>query len=94
VFSLSRNKVTRLPPYLAQFHKLEVLQVDRNPIEWPPRSIIEHARNREPGQAMKDWIRGLQTWMDTQASSANTRDDVINNEQHDLDIHMYVSPSS
>lgn len=94
MFCLSRNKVTRLPPYLAQFPNLEVLQIDRNPIEWPPKSVLERARNLEPGQHMKDWIKSLQTWMETHTSSSKTRDDIMYSEQQDLDNHLYVLHSA
>ncbi|KAF8636525.1 hypothetical protein AX17_003338 [Amanita inopinata Kibby_2008] len=69
VLCLSRNKLTRLPPYMVQFRKLEVLHVDRNPIEWPPRPLINAGQSVEIGQPMKDWIQGLQKWLEMNSKS-------------------------
>lgn len=43
VLCISRNRITRLPGYLTEFTKLDMLKVDHNPIEWPPKAIIEAA---------------------------------------------------
>lgn len=69
VFSLSRNKITQLPPYLSQFSNLEVLQVERNPLEWPPKAVMEKADSLDSRSAMKDWVRSLQGWIEEDCRS-------------------------
>ncbi|KAK7049356.1 RAM signaling network component [Paramarasmius palmivorus] len=64
VFCLSRNKLARLPTYLVKFHKLVVLEVERNPIEWPPKSVMERTAPIDNAEAMTNWIRGIQRWID------------------------------
>lgn len=63
VLCIARNRVTRLPEYLTDFSNLDVLKVDHNPIEWPPKPIIETDGSPSDSQAMKDWILGLQRWL-------------------------------
>ena len=63
VLCISRNRITRLPGYLADFGSLDVLKVDHNPIEWPPKSIIETNGSPNNPQVMKDWILALQIWL-------------------------------
>lgn len=65
VFCLSRNRLTSIPSYIVQFHCLEVFQVDRNPIEWPPSSIVDAEEKKASVQAMKDWVHGLKEWIET-----------------------------
>ena len=64
MFCLSRNKLTRLPLYLSKFRNLNILKVDRNPLAWPPQSVMERPGNADDARAMKNWIQGLQTWME------------------------------
>ncbi|KAG6911442.1 hypothetical protein DXG01_014516 [Tephrocybe rancida] len=90
VFSLSRNKITRLPSYLSQFSDLEVLQVERNPIEWPPKVVMDKAGILESRQAMQDWVRGLQQWIE--ADNRVSRGDSGDSEQHDLNADMSAPP--
>lgn len=90
VFSFSRNKVTRLPTYLTKFHKLEVLELERNPIEWPPKFIIEHPRKPETAQSMKDWIRGVQNWIEAETSRPRVHEDSGFSEQQ-LENNMSAS---
>ncbi|KAG6379191.1 RAM signaling pathway protein-domain-containing protein [Boletus reticuloceps] len=63
VLCISRNRITRLPGYLSDFGSLDVLKVDHNPIEWPPKPLIETNGSPHNPQAMKDWILALQTWL-------------------------------
>ncbi|KAG6879036.1 hypothetical protein C0992_005729 [Termitomyces sp. T32_za158] len=80
VFSLSRNKITQLPPYLSQFSNLEVLQVEKNPLEWPPKAVMEKAESLDSRSAMKDWVRSLQDWMEEDCRS-KIQDDFGTGEQ-------------
>lgn len=43
--------------------------MDRNPIEWPPRFIIDAGKNNESVQAMKNWIRNLKEWIEANPES-------------------------
>lgn len=63
VLCISRNRITRLPGYLADFGNLDVLKVDHNPIEWPPKPTIELNVSPNDPQAVKDWIIALQKWL-------------------------------
>ncbi|KAJ7184297.1 RAM signaling pathway protein-domain-containing protein [Mycena filopes] len=75
VFCLARNKLTRLPIYLSKFYKLDVLQVERNPIDWPPKSVIGQSRAPETPQAMRDWIRSVQKWIEAETARPRIHDD-------------------
>ena len=46
------------------FRNLNILKCDRNPIEWPPRSVMETLGSSNTAQEMKEWIRSLQKWME------------------------------
>ncbi|KAG5350867.1 hypothetical protein C0989_008965 [Termitomyces sp. Mn162] len=87
VFSLARNKITQLPPYLAQFPNLEVLEVERNPIEWPPKSVMEKADSLDSRNAMKDWVRSLQQWIEVDSHS-QIHDESGFGEQQERDFSM------
>ncbi|KAG1819664.1 RAM signaling pathway protein-domain-containing protein [Suillus subaureus] len=57
VFCLSRNKITRIPGYFTDFRELDVLKVDHNPIEWPPKHVMETP------DGGREWITFMQKWM-------------------------------
>ncbi|KAG1736791.1 RAM signaling pathway protein-domain-containing protein [Suillus lakei] len=57
VFCLSRNKITRIPGYFTDFRELDVLKVDHNPIEWPPKYVMETP------DGGREWIAFMQKWM-------------------------------
>lgn len=75
VFSFTKNKVARLPPYFSQFKRLELLKLDRNPIEWPPRHILQSEIPHDGDKEMKEWIASLLDWVDYNTSSARAHDD-------------------
>ncbi|KAG5635829.1 hypothetical protein H0H81_009994 [Sphagnurus paluster] len=87
---VKRNKITRLPSYLSQFLNLEVLHVEKNPIEWPPKDVMEKANNLDSHQAMRDWVRNLQEWVE----SDQIQDDSGYIEQNDLDTYIEESYNS
>ncbi|EIN07514.1 hypothetical protein PUNSTDRAFT_136193 [Punctularia strigosozonata HHB-11173 SS5] len=63
VLSISRNKLTRLPPYLASFTRLENLGIDHNPIDWPPRAVLDpHGSDLSNKQVMKGWVNVVIPW--------------------------------
>jgi hypothetical protein len=67
VFSISKNRLTRLPCYIAQASNLTVFHVDHNPIEWPPKHLLEplaNAENAEDSDAMHACIENLKVWIE------------------------------
>jgi hypothetical protein len=66
VLCLTRNKITRLPTYLAQFQDLDLLQVEKNPIEWPPKQVMESFGNVADVQYGKEWVQNLQNWLESE----------------------------
>ncbi|KXN85487.1 Leucine-rich repeat-containing protein sog2 [Leucoagaricus sp. SymC.cos] len=86
VFCLSRNKISRLPTYLIQFHKLEVLRADRNPMEWPPKAIMEYSASDDTN-SMREWIQNIQKWIEAECSRVLTVsgfDAVLNSHRDDF----------
>lgn len=63
VFSISRNKIHKIPPYFVQFRDLITFKADLNPLEWPPKDVMEAPHN-EQGEEMKEWISDVQAWVD------------------------------
>lgn len=72
VFSISRNKVHRLPAYFAQFKNLHLFRADQNSLEWPPKHIMDQPGG-EDSQLMKDWIRTVQKWITTNSANGIDR---------------------
>ncbi|KAJ7632148.1 RAM signaling pathway protein-domain-containing protein [Roridomyces roridus] len=93
VLCLARNKLTRLPIYLSKFYKLETLQLERNPIDWPPKSVISQARAPDSAQAMREWIRSIQTWIELETSRPRAHDDSGFSE-HELESNIEDSYNS
>ncbi|KAJ7837040.1 RAM signaling pathway protein-domain-containing protein [Mycena olivaceomarginata] len=90
VFCLARNKLSRLPIYLSKFYKLEVLQLERNPLEWPPKSVVTPPQSAD---AMRDWIRSVQMWIEAETSRPRIHDDSGFSEQ-ELDTNIENSYNS
>jgi len=63
---------------------LEVLQVDRNPIDWPPPSALEACGDAQDFESGKEWVRNLQVWMDAELSKGKEFEDSGYSEQPDL----------
>ena len=57
VLSIYKNKITRLPSYFTQFNSLEVLRCEQNPLEWPPKQVID-TEGSTP-----DFVSFLKRWM-------------------------------
>ena len=85
---MSRNKLTRLPSYLRNFKNLNILKTDHNPLEWPPKVIMEPFGGVEDPQIMRGWIKTVQKWIEDNSTKAEDRkasDDSMSTEQTDLD---------
>lgn len=91
VFCVSRNKLNRLPAYLSNFRNLSILKTDHNPIEWPPKVVMEPPGGVEDPKVMKGWIQTIQKWMDDNSSRTEVRegrkhsDESLTSEKSDLD---------
>ncbi|KAJ3876417.1 RAM signaling pathway protein-domain-containing protein [Lentinula edodes] len=90
VFCFSRNKVTRLPVYLSRFHNLTVLQADKNPIEWPPKAVMEPPNLVADGAKFSiSWIKSIQKWIESETTSEiHPHDDSGFSEHHDLESRL------
>jgi Leucine-rich repeat (LRR) protein len=88
VFCISKNKLTRLPSYLSNFRNLNIFKIDHNPLEWPPKVIMEPFGGVEDPQVMRGWIRTIQKWIDDNSTKPEARkasDGSFSSEQTDLD---------
>ncbi|KAG6335723.1 hypothetical protein ID866_3365 [Astraeus odoratus] len=63
VLCISRNKITRLQAYLSDFTHLNILKLDHNPIEWPPKAVLEAGGSSSDPGAAKQWILSMQKWL-------------------------------
>ena len=63
VFSLSRNRIAVLPPYIAQFQNLRILKVDQNPFEYPPMSVMDPKGDLRDQKLMESWIESVRQWL-------------------------------
>lgn len=66
MFCLTRNKITKLPTYLAQFRDLDLLQIEKNPIEWPPKQVMESFGDAGDVKNGKEWVQNLQNWLEAE----------------------------
>lgn len=49
-----------------------MFKADQNPLEWPPKDIMEPPRS-EKEVVMKDWIHRVQSWIEENSSSGDVR---------------------
>lgn len=94
VFSLVRNKIHKLPAYLSQFKQLTLLKVDQNPVEWPPRSVMECSGNLEDPQVMATWIHSVQKWIEDNSLLPAERKMSEDSIQQDHSIQEFYPDSS
>lgn len=61
---------------MADFHKLRIFKVDQNPVDWPPKLIMEPDGDLDDSQFMEDWIQVLQHWIlhNSQPSRTSSED--------------------
>jgi hypothetical protein len=68
---------------MTKLRLLNILKVDHNPIEWPPKSVMEAPAGSDGSSAMKEWIRSMQRWMEDNGGrneSQRVGDDSISGE--------------
>lgn len=63
ILSVSRNRISRLPTYLSTFHRLTILKLDHNPIQWPPEQVWNSTQDLDEPQTMHSWLSGLKSWL-------------------------------
>lgn len=83
--------MTRLPVYLSRFRNLTVLQADKNPIEWPPKAVMEPPNLVADGAKFSiSWIKSIQKWIESETTSEiHPHDDSGFSEHHDLESRLY-----
>lgn len=59
---------------------LDVLQIERNPLDWPPKSEIDSCDISDVNKS-KEWIRNLQNWIEIHSSTSQEHDDSGYGEQ-------------
>lgn len=73
---------------------LDVLQIERNPLEWPPKSEIDPCDSiSEVNKKGKEWIRNLQNWIEINSSTSQEYDDSGYSEQPRWENDLYASIS-
>ncbi|KAI8866034.1 hypothetical protein GQ42DRAFT_110281, partial [Ramicandelaber brevisporus] len=50
VLGLSKNRIKRLPQYIADMNNLRILNIDGNPLEYPPSDIAQMPQKLQPQQ--------------------------------------------
>ncbi|KAJ3545621.1 hypothetical protein NM688_g5607 [Phlebia brevispora] len=73
VFSIAHNKIHQLPPYFIQFRSLQLFKAEHNPLDWPPKDVMSSSARDDDRDDVKEWIRGIQTWMETNPQHAGER---------------------
>ena len=68
---MSKNKITVLPAYIAQFQSLRIFKVDQNPFEYPPPSVMNPKGDIRDQKLMESWIDSVKQWL--KADSKLTR---------------------
>ena len=64
--SVGHNRVTELPAYIADMDELQLLKVDHNPIQYPPKEVWNRKPDEDPEkekQAVKVWLANLKEYL-------------------------------
>ncbi|KAH9934701.1 RAM signaling pathway protein-domain-containing protein [Fomitopsis serialis] len=77
VFSILRNRIQKLPPSFVRFQELTLFKVDGNPLEWPPKAVMDSSENLDDPQVMKDWIKRVQKWIEEHSPSRKMSEDSV-----------------
>jgi hypothetical protein len=67
---------------------LTIFKTDHNPLEWPPKVIMEPFGGVEDPQIMRGWIKTVQKWMEDNSARAEGRkasDESFASERDNLD---------
>lgn len=72
-----------------QFRKLELLQLDRNPLEWPPKAIVDSFDFQDPNKG-KESIRSLFNWIDAEFVDGRDFEDSGYGERLEWEDEPYV----
>lgn len=59
------------------------MQCDRNPIEWPPPSVLESWKDCQDIKNGKEWVHNLRSWMEAELLKGREFDDSGYSEQPD-----------
>nr|KAJ3418262.1 hypothetical protein HK105_000129 [Polyrhizophydium stewartii] len=59
VLSVSRNRISLLPKYVASMSSLQVLKLDQNPFIWPPPRLLQC----ESEELEKQWLEGVKSFL-------------------------------
>ncbi|KAI8907868.1 hypothetical protein EDD86DRAFT_208348 [Gorgonomyces haynaldii] len=59
VLSVSRNRITHLPKYIAHMQQLKVFKLEHNPFQWPPEDRLECTDEAQHPQ----WLEQLKQWI-------------------------------
>lgn len=65
---------------------LEVFQIDRNPIDWPPLSVLETFGDSRDVNNRKDWVCKLKAWMEVETSRNKEFEDSGYGEKVDASV--------
>lgn len=90
VFSISRNRIHRLPSYFSQFRNLDTFKADQNPLEWPPKDVMEPPYGESAG-AMREWIKSVQNWIE---ENAHTSERKPSDDQLPAEVSIEVEPGT
>ena len=62
--------------------------MDQNPLEWPPKDVMEPPTQGENSEAAREWIRSVQMWIEQNSTSGerkHSEESVHNDSFMDLD---------
>lgn len=92
VFSVLRNKIQKLPPSFVQFQELTLFKVDGNPLEWPPKAVMDTTEDLDDPRAMKDWIKRVQKWIEDHSPKRKMSEDSVRHDRFrdDSDATRYA----
>jgi len=65
-----------------------LLKLDRNPIEWPPRTVLQTEASQGGDKEMKEWIASVMEWVDDNTSPLKIHDDSGYGETLEPDLNV------
>ena len=73
VFAVTHNRIHRIPRYFVQFRNLQLFKIEQNPLDWPPKDVMNPPSHPDDHETMKGWIHSIQNWMETNIQRAGER---------------------